>query len=138
MSSRNPNTPADRDRPYPPASTLNPSPPPGMSPVASQLVKDSLQTVRVATEAAAEASGGAAAKLNERLDQMAGQLQDIGLTLERVRMALESLESGVADHESRLRRIEQWQQRISPLLGLITFLLGAVLTGVLRTYLPGT
>lgn len=98
-----------------------------------------LQTARIAAEAAAEASetlSETSEQTRQRLDSLFGRLQEIQLTLERVRVSLETLTTKTADHESRLRRLERWQHRINPLLGLITFLLGAALTAALKLILP--
>ena len=131
--------------PHGPPRTAAPKPAPAqfaaIPPVATQIVTDSLQTVRVATEAAADAANSTAnsaatEKLDERLDHVAGQLQNILVTLERLRGAIDSLAEDASDHEARLRRLEHWQQRMNPLLGLITFLLGLVASGTLHRLLP--
>ena len=63
-----------------------------------------------------------------RIDDVVDRLQAIQLTLERLHVSVETLTRRVADHETRVRRLERWQQRMQPLLGAITFVLGAIAT----------
>ena len=120
--------------PSSPQQTAAPTAPPwtGVSPATARVVRDSLQTARIA----AETVSGTHAQRDDRLDKLTDQLQEILITLENLRSTLESLTDHAADHEKRLRPLERWQQRMTPVLGLITFLLGAILTSVLKVWLP--
>ena len=69
-----------------------------------------------------------------RIDDVVDRLQAIQLTLERLHVSVETLTRRVADHETRVRRLERWQQRLQPLLGAITFVLGAIATLALNRW----
>ena len=109
------------------------------SQAASDLVADSLETARIAAEAAGLAAEAVSPNVNaalttDRLEHVSQRLTEIHLALERLRVSIETLTQNNSDHEERLRRLERWQQRMNPVLGLITFLLGAILTSTLNSW----
>lgn len=63
-----------------------------------------------------------------RLDQIVYQLQEIHVSLEHLRVSLNSLSNVSQDHETRLRRSEAWRHRVNPLLAAVTFAVGAALS----------
>ena len=109
-------------------------PPNAIPPAAAKLVSDSLHTARVATETAADVAGQEnplIAAATKRLDDIADRLQHIHVSLEHLRVSLETVTRRAADHELRLRRLEQWQQRLVPVLTATTFLVGTLAAAVL-------
>ena len=115
------------DHPHPSA-----PPWPTTSPAAARVVSDSLETARRAAEVASDHT----TQTTERLVRLTEQLHEIHITLERLRGSLDALTAHAGDHETRIRRLEQWQQRMNPVLGLITLLLGAILTSLLNVWIP--
>ena len=69
--------------------------------------------------------------MDEKLDRIVETLQQVNVNLESLRVTLSSLVEVSDDHESRIRLIERWQQNLTPVLAVLTFLLGAVFTEVL-------
>lgn len=72
---------------------------------------------------------------DQRVDDIVAQLQSIRVAIERLLVSVESLGESDTDHEGRLRRLERWQQRLQPMLGLAAFVLGSVATAVLDVWL---
>lgn len=66
----------------------------------------------------------------ERLDRILESLSRIQVTIESLRVSLVSLSESVHDHEERLRGIERWRHQLTPVLAMLTFLLGVVATAV--------
>lgn len=71
------------------------------------------------------------ADLESRLDRVVDVLQQVNVNLEGVRISLLGLIQSREDHEARLRRVERWQHNLSPVLAVLTFILGAVFTETL-------
>lgn len=65
------------------------------------------------------------------VEGLAEELASVRVALERLRVVVEADARRREDHERRVRLLEGWQHRTTPLLGLITFLLGALVTGSL-------
>jgi prefoldin subunit 5 len=68
---------------------------------------------------------------DERLDRIVEALQQINVNLEGLRVALQELSETTADHEERLRSIERWKYNLTPLLGALAFVLGALSSAVI-------
>lgn len=62
----------------------------------------------------------------ESLDRLVESLALINVNLEGLRVSLQSVMETKADHEQRLRSMERWRYQLSPVIALITFVLGAV------------
>ena len=69
--------------------------------------------------------------MDEKLDRIVETLQQVNINLESLRVTLSSLVEVSDDHESRIRLIERWQQNLTPVLAVLTFMLGAIFTEVL-------
>lgn len=69
---------------------------------------------------------------DEKLDRIVESLQAVNVNLEGLRVSLSSLVQVCDDQESRLRVVERWQQRVTPLFTALTFLVGAVFTEFVR------
>ena len=69
--------------------------------------------------------------MDEKLDRIVETLQQVNINLESLRVTLSALVEVSDDHESRIRTIERWQQNLTPVLAVLTFMLGAVFTEVL-------
>ena len=70
----------------------------------------------------------------ERLDQIAGCLRDIYVTLENLRVTLEVVTRRADDHEQRLRRLEVWKHRVQALITVAAFGLGAAITAFVERW----
>ena len=82
----------------------------------------------------AEADRDWRAAAGERLDQIAGCLRDIYVTLENLRVTLEGVTRRTDDHEQRLRRLEVWKHRLQALITVAAFGLGAAVTAALERW----
>ena len=71
---------------------------------------------------------------DEKLDRIVEALQEVNVNLESLRVSLSSLIQVCDDHESRLRVVERWQQKLIPLFVILTFMVGAVFTEFLRRF----
>ena len=69
--------------------------------------------------------------MDEKLDRIVETLQQVNINLESLRVTLSSLVEISDDHELRIRTVERWQQNLTPVLAVLTFMLGAVFTEVL-------
>ncbi len=72
---------------------------------------------------------------DERLDRIIESLSEVNVHLEGVRIAMQTLNETTADHELRLRTIERWKYNLTPMLAVMTFILGAVFSVALERYL---
>lgn len=72
-----------------------------------------------------------------RLDRIVEQLQGIHVSLENLRVSLTGLSQTADDHETRLRRLESWSHRLSPLVSLITFAAGVVVSATITGWMGG-
>ncbi|MFO1022585.1 MAG: hypothetical protein U0903_18095 [Planctomycetales bacterium] len=63
---------------------------------------------------------------DERLDQILAVLQELQLSLEGLRGTVRGAIKVADDHEERLRTVERWQNRMSPVLALGTFVGGVM------------
>lgn len=73
--------------------------------------------------------------MDEKLDRIVESLQQVNVNLESLRVSLSSLIGVSDDHESRIRTIERWQQNLTPVLAVLTFMLGALFTQALDRWL---
>lgn len=73
--------------------------------------------------------------MEEKLDEIRRMLHEMNVNLEKVRVSLSSLVQITDDHETRLRAVEKWQTRITPLMVALTFLLGAISREMIRKLL---
>ncbi|MCA9095326.1 MAG: hypothetical protein KDA68_17725 [Planctomycetaceae bacterium] len=67
-----------------------------------------------------------------RLSEILRHLQELQLSIEGVRGSMQHALRSSEDHEDRLRKVERWQNQMSPLLALGTFV-GGVLFQVVMT-----
>ena len=72
---------------------------------------------------------------DESFDRIVESLGQINVNLEGLRVTLAGLSEVTADHENRLRHVEQWKNSLSPLIALMTFLLGVVVSAVVENVL---
>ena len=68
---------------------------------------------------------------DEKLDRIIEALHQINVSLEALRVTLMNLVELSEDHEHRLRTLERWRHNLTPVVTLLTFMLGAVLTELL-------
>lgn len=68
---------------------------------------------------------------DESLDRLVESLALINVNLEGLRISLVAVTETKADHEQRLRSIERWRYHLSPVLAVLTFILGAVTTAAM-------
>ncbi len=68
----------------------------------------------------------------DRLDRILESLSRIQVTIESLRISLQSISETSHDHESRLRSVERWKHQLTPVLAVVTFLLGVVATAVME------
>jgi hypothetical protein len=71
----------------------------------------------------------------DSLDRIIESLAQINVTLESLRVSLGILTETRIDHEQRLRLMERWQARLSPVLAFLTFILGGAATAALQKWL---
>ncbi len=69
--------------------------------------------------------------MDEKLDRIVESLQQLNVNVESLRVSLSSLIEIADDHEKRIRLIERWQHNLTPVLAVLTFMLGAIFTQVL-------
>lgn len=72
---------------------------------------------------------------DEKLDRIVEALQQVHVNLESLRVCLATLMPLCDDHENRLRSIERWHHRLTPVLAAITFMLGVVVSVLMERYL---
>lgn len=65
------------------------------------------------------------ATVEEKLDVLIQSMQGMNVKLEQLRVGMDAIVRANADHEQRIRVIERWQNKMSPLLAVGTFVLGA-------------
>lgn len=65
------------------------------------------------------------ATMDEKLDRLIASVQSVNVKIEQMRTTLGTMSQTSTDHESRLRAVERWQNTSSPLLMVLTFVLGA-------------
>ena len=68
---------------------------------------------------------------DEKLDRIIEALHQVNVNLEALRVTLANLVELSTDHEHRLRTLERWRHNLTPVLALLTFTLGAVITELL-------
>jgi hypothetical protein len=73
--------------------------------------------------------------MDEKLDRIVEALQQVNVNLESLRVTLLSLVQITDDHEARLRSVERWQNNLTPILAVATFMLGAVFTEMLKRFI---
>ncbi|MFN0196406.1 MAG: hypothetical protein ACKVT0_06655 [Planctomycetaceae bacterium] len=73
--------------------------------------------------------------LEERLERIQEALHSIDVHLENLRVTITSAIHRGDDHETRLRFIERWQHKLTPILAILTFLVGAVFSEMLERVL---
>jgi hypothetical protein len=71
----------------------------------------------------------------DRLDRILESLSRIQVTIESLRMSLLSISDAVHDHEGRLRNVERWKHQLTPVLAVVTFVLGIVVTALVERLL---
>ena len=64
--------------------------------------------------------------VDEKLDRLIHSVQSMAVKIEQLRIGVDAMAKANADHEQRLRVIERWHNKMSPLLAVATFVLGAV------------
>jgi hypothetical protein len=67
----------------------------------------------------------------ETMDKLVCELHSLRVTLERLRVTLGTLTRVTDDHEARVRALEGRQQRLTPVVSALTFVLGALATQVI-------
>ena len=72
---------------------------------------------------------------DEKLDRIVEALQQVNVNLEGLRVGMTSLIQASEDHETRIRAIERWQTSLTPILAVLTFMLGAVFTEMLERFI---
>ena len=70
-----------------------------------------------------------------RLSEILRYVQELQLSMEGVRGSLQHALRAAEDHEERLRKVERWQNQMSPLLALATFVGGVVFQVVMTRWM---
>ena len=69
---------------------------------------------------------------DERIDRLVESLRKISVQLENLRVSLLALHHDIGDHEQRLRLVEQWKHNLSPVLAIISFVVGVMLSAAMN------
>lgn len=70
--------------------------------------------------------------MDDKLDRILESLQQLSVNLESVRVSVHGLIQDAADHERRLRTLERWRNNLTPIIAMITFVLGSLFNAALR------
>jgi hypothetical protein len=70
--------------------------------------------------------------MDDKLDRIMESLQQLSVNVESVRVSLNGLLQVADDHEQRLRTLERWRNNLTPVIAVITFLLGSLFNAALR------
>ena len=65
---------------------------------------------------------------DEKLDRLLESQQQIVVNMESMRVLLNGLVDQSHDHEMRIRLIERWKNQLTPMLAVMTFVLGVVVS----------
>ncbi len=68
----------------------------------------------------------------DRLDRILESLSRIQVTIESLRISLQMMGETSHDHEARLRSVERWKHHLTPVLAVVTFVLGVIATAVME------
>ncbi|MGC1275583.1 MAG: hypothetical protein WBC44_17890 [Planctomycetaceae bacterium] len=69
------------------------------------------------------------------LNRLLAELHSLRVTLEGLRVTLTTLTQVASDHEARVRVLESRQNHLTPIVAGLTFLLGVLVTEVVRRLL---
>jgi hypothetical protein len=72
--------------------------------------------------------------MDDKLDRILETMLRVSVELESLRVSVTSLLSVSHDHEQRLRLLERWRNNLTPLVAVLTFVLGAVFQAALRNW----
>jgi hypothetical protein len=72
--------------------------------------------------------------VDDKLDRIMESLQQLTVQVESLRVTVGSVVGAVEDHEARLRRIETWQNNLTPVIAVGTFVLGSLFDLFLRRW----
>lgn len=65
---------------------------------------------------------------DDKLDRLTELIQELAVQVERLRGLLEGMAKVSEDHEQRLRSLDRWRNQLTPILAVLTFLLGSVIS----------
>jgi hypothetical protein len=71
---------------------------------------------------------------DERIDRLVDSLRKISVQLENLRVSLLALHQDISDHEQRLRVVEQWKHNLSPVLAIVSFVVGVMLSAAVNHF----
>ena len=63
---------------------------------------------------------------NDRIDRLLESLARVSVQLETLRVSLSAVHQDLQDHEQRLRTVEQWKHKLTPVLAAASFVAGAI------------
>ena len=69
---------------------------------------------------------------DERIDRLVDSLRKISVQLENLRVSLLALHEDLSDHEQRLRIVEQWKHNLSPVLAIVSFVMGVMVSAAVN------
>lgn len=69
------------------------------------------------------------------IDRILETLGQINVNIESLRVTLSALMETAGDHERRIRSNERWRFNLTPILAVMTFVLGALFTITLERFL---
>jgi len=72
---------------------------------------------------------------HDKIEQMAKSLNEMNRQLSVFLTKLETFGEKQTDHEARLRKLEGWKDRSTGIISFVTFVLGAVVTETLRSFM---
>ncbi len=71
---------------------------------------------------------------DERIDRFVDSLRKISVQLENLRVSLLALHHDISDHEARMRSVEQWKHNLSPVLAIVSFVVGVILSAAVNHF----
>lgn len=73
--------------------------------------------------------------MDDKLDRIMETVLQTNVHLESLRVSVQTLVQQQEDHESRLRILERWRNNLTPILALLTFVVGSLFTAAMERFL---
>lgn len=70
--------------------------------------------------------------MDDKLDRIMESVQQVSVNVESLRVSVSSLLQVAEDHEHRLRLLERWRSNLTPVIAVLTFVLGSVFNAALQ------
>lgn len=72
--------------------------------------------------------------MDDKLERIMESLQQLSVSVENLRVTLQTLVRESQDHELRLRVIERWRSNLTPVFALLTFIGGTLFSAALNRW----